>query len=219
MSPSSASLRDDLVREAVLAVELLGDRRDPLLGELAHGLAQEGRARRRGQVHYYDEAAGQLGEEPHAVAGGAEPRSNRRGRARGRTCRRCRGAPTGPRRRTPAGRRRRGWGRPAGSRTSSSGRRKRSRCNARSARGAGDAMIAARVRGASWISATHSSSVPKRPGVQVAHGDDDPAGQRGGSRSGCVAPDSRAYQSASARIRRPSASVCSRSRSSCRSWT
>ena len=36
-----AELRDDLVREALLAVELLGHRRDLLLGEVAHGAADE----------------------------------------------------------------------------------------------------------------------------------------------------------------------------------
>ena len=35
ISPSSASSADQVVREAVLAVELLGDRRDLLLGEVA----------------------------------------------------------------------------------------------------------------------------------------------------------------------------------------
>ena len=34
-------LGDELVREALLAVELLGNRRDALLRELAHGLADE----------------------------------------------------------------------------------------------------------------------------------------------------------------------------------
>ena len=39
--PELGQLRDELVREAVLAVELLGDRGDPLLRELAHGGADE----------------------------------------------------------------------------------------------------------------------------------------------------------------------------------
>ena len=49
--PSSASSADELVREAVLAVELLGDRRDPLLGELAHGRPDELVLGREVEVH------------------------------------------------------------------------------------------------------------------------------------------------------------------------
>ena len=41
ISPSSASSRDELVREALLAVELLGDRRDPLERELPHRVAEQ----------------------------------------------------------------------------------------------------------------------------------------------------------------------------------
>ncbi len=41
ISPSSASLGDELVREALLAVELLGERRDAFLRELAHGVADQ----------------------------------------------------------------------------------------------------------------------------------------------------------------------------------
>ena len=41
ISPSSAISCDELVREALLAVELLGDRCDLRLGELAHRAAQQ----------------------------------------------------------------------------------------------------------------------------------------------------------------------------------
>ena len=46
-------LGDDLVREAVLAVELLCDGRDPLLGERADGVAQELVLVREVEVHGY----------------------------------------------------------------------------------------------------------------------------------------------------------------------
>ena len=139
--PQLGQLGDDLVGEAVLAVELLRHRRDPLLGERAHGLAQELVLGREVEVHRYaGEAAGELGEEPDAVAGRARAAcSSRRGRARGRRCRRCRGAPTGPRPRTSPGRRRRGSARPAGGPRSSSGRRRPSRCSGGSARAAAGA--------------------------------------------------------------------------------
>ncbi len=41
ISPSSPSLRDDLVGEGLRAVELLGHRRDLALGELPHGAADQ----------------------------------------------------------------------------------------------------------------------------------------------------------------------------------
>ena len=41
ISPSSPELRHELVGEARLAVELLGDRCDPGARELAHGVADE----------------------------------------------------------------------------------------------------------------------------------------------------------------------------------
>ena len=41
ISPSSAELGDELVREAVLAVELLGDRRDALSRERPDGVADQ----------------------------------------------------------------------------------------------------------------------------------------------------------------------------------
>ena len=49
--PELGQLRDQLVREAVLAVELLGGRRDPLLGELANGGADELVLGREVEVH------------------------------------------------------------------------------------------------------------------------------------------------------------------------
>ena len=49
--PELGELRDELVREAVLAVELLGGRRDPLLGELANGGADELVLGREVEVH------------------------------------------------------------------------------------------------------------------------------------------------------------------------
>ena len=39
--PELGHLLDELVREALFAVELLGDRGDPRLGEVAHGPAQQ----------------------------------------------------------------------------------------------------------------------------------------------------------------------------------
>ena len=49
--PELGELRDELVREAVLAVELRGDRRDPLLRELANGRADELVLGREVEVH------------------------------------------------------------------------------------------------------------------------------------------------------------------------
>ena len=54
--PQFGELRDELVREAVLAVELLRDRRDPLLRERTHGLAQELMLAREVEVHGYRES-------------------------------------------------------------------------------------------------------------------------------------------------------------------
>ena len=46
-----AETLDDLVGELLRAVELLGDRRDLLLGELAHGLAQQPVVVREVEMH------------------------------------------------------------------------------------------------------------------------------------------------------------------------
>jgi hypothetical protein len=49
--PELGHLHDELVREAMLAVELLRDRRDLFLGELAHGAADELVLGREVEVH------------------------------------------------------------------------------------------------------------------------------------------------------------------------
>ena len=97
---------DELVGEAVLAVELLGDRGDPLLGELADGARAGARARRRGRGSCRRSLPDRASRARARRAAGRRSRSrpcrcsSRRGRGRGRPCRRCRGAPRGRRRRT-----------------------------------------------------------------------------------------------------------------------
>ena len=208
ISPSSARLRDDLVGEAVLAVELLRHRRDPLLGERAHGLRAEARARPRGRGPLRPEAAGQLGEQPHAVAGRPEPRVVVAAAALevgGAGDVEMRPGPLA--RERLAGRRPRGSGTPAGGPRSSSGRRTPSRCSGGSARAA-----AAARHGRRWLRPPPDLGRTRRRRSRTARRRGRPWRRRSppvsvARSSTCVAPDSRANQSASARISRPSASV------------
>ena len=62
-------LRDELVGEARLAVELLGDRRHARLGEVADGAPDE--LLLVGQLEVHESESAQLGDEPNAVAGAA----------------------------------------------------------------------------------------------------------------------------------------------------
>ena len=68
--PELGQLRDELVGEAVLAVELLGDRRDALLRELADGRADELVLGREVEVHAA-QRRGELDDQADAVAGAA----------------------------------------------------------------------------------------------------------------------------------------------------
>ena len=67
--PELRELRDELVREARLAVELLGDRRDLRLRELADGAADQ--LLLVGELEVHATSSAELGDEPHAVAGAA----------------------------------------------------------------------------------------------------------------------------------------------------
>ena len=69
ISPSSASSDDELVREALLAVELLGDRGDARLGEVAHGAPQQ--LLFVGQLVVHARRGGELRDQAYAVAGAA----------------------------------------------------------------------------------------------------------------------------------------------------
>ena len=69
--PELGQLRDEVVGEAVLAVELLGDRRDPLLGELAHGLPESSCSSERSKFHYAKRRASSVSSRtPYPVAPG-----------------------------------------------------------------------------------------------------------------------------------------------------
>ena len=66
--PEPGQLGDELVREAVLAVELLGDRRDPLDREVAHGLPDQLLLVGEVEVHVEASRVASSRQEPHAVA-------------------------------------------------------------------------------------------------------------------------------------------------------
>ena len=96
ISPSSASSRDELVREPLLAVELLGDRRDLLERELPHRVAQQLVLGLEVEVQR-GEPLRELDDQPHAVARAALVERVVGARALEDTPgRRCRSAPTGP---------------------------------------------------------------------------------------------------------------------------
>ena len=136
--PELGQLRDQLVREASLAVELLGDRRDPRLRELPHGAADELLLLAELVVHA--ETRRELGDQPHAVARCRPARGgSRRGSARGSPGPPCRRAPTARRRRTRAGTPRRARASPDAGSSCSSCRRTPSPHSDGSAGGAGTA--------------------------------------------------------------------------------
>ena len=98
--PELGHLGDELVREALLAVELGGERRDALARRTRARCAGPARARRTGRSSRA-EGRGELDDQPDAVAGAArlgEVVVRRPGKKAGR---RCPGAPTALRRRTP----------------------------------------------------------------------------------------------------------------------
>ena len=68
--PELGHLRDELVREAVFAIELGRDRRDALRRELAHGAAQELVLVREVEVHAKDEASSTSKRTPKPVPPG-----------------------------------------------------------------------------------------------------------------------------------------------------
>ena len=67
--PELGELGDELVREALLAVELLGDRRDLLERELPHGVAEQ--LVLVLEIEVQREPLRELDDQPHAVAGAA----------------------------------------------------------------------------------------------------------------------------------------------------
>ena len=104
--PELAELRDDLVRERLRAVELLRDRRDLALGEVADGAADQLVVGREVEVHPAIKALARGRARP-AAARPSPTRPCARTAARGRRRRRrCRGAPTARRPRSGAGTRR-----------------------------------------------------------------------------------------------------------------
>ena len=205
--PELGHLRDELVREALLAVELLGDRRDARHGELAHRAGAGAPARRSARSSR--EARGELGDR------GGRRSPCRRGRAgsrrasarrtRGRPCRR---APTAP---SPANSWR-NFGREHGpalaqESSCSSCPRTPSRRSGGSARAAGTATRgrrSARPQRRCGRATRRRSRRSRRRGRR-ARAPSRRSASRG--RCTCVAPSRRAYQSASARTSRPSASV------------
>ena len=161
--PELGELRDEVVGEALLAVELGRDRSDAVARELAHGLANE--LLLLGEVEV-QAASARRARRSVARRSRCRPAAtgSRRATGRGTQARRCRGAPTAPRRRTPSGTPPRARRRPRAGRTSSSCRRISSRRSGGSADGAGSARGGRRSpRAAARISSAHASSLAKKP--------------------------------------------------------